>query len=234
MNYASLKAAFSALAVAAAIGFAPAAHAESVMKQCGQEYQSAKANNTLNGQTWQEFLGSCRTRLKENAAAPAPTQAAPPVAAAPAAAEPAPGAHESVMKQCGDAWKTAKANNATNGQTWQEFLKSCREQKSASTQPAAAAPAPAPMAPAPTAQPKPAQTAVRPTGAGEFATEAEAKYRCPNSVVWVNTESHIYHYPGTRNYGTTKKGAYMCEGDAQAAGDRASRSKIGQKKAETQ
>ena len=49
-------------------------------------------------------------------------------------------------------------------------------------------------------------------------------------MVWVNTKSHIYHYAGTRSYGTTKQGAYMCEADANAAGDRASKSRIGQPK----
>jgi hypothetical protein len=49
-------------------------------------------------------------------------------------------------------------------------------------------------------------------------------------VVWVNTKSHIYHYAGTRSYGTTKQGAYMCEADANAAGDRATRSHVGQPK----
>jgi hypothetical protein len=95
----------------------------------------------------------------------------------------------------------------------------------------AATPAPAPAAaPAQTYQPKP-QTAARATGAGQFSTEAEAKARCPtDTVVWVNTKSHIYHYAGTRNYGTTKQGAYMCEADANAAGDRASKSRIGQPK----
>jgi hypothetical protein len=146
---------------------------------------------------------------------------------------------ESVMKQCGDEWKAAKANNTTNGMTWQEFLKQCRTQKEAATTPAAApapapaaAPAPAP-APAPSYQPKPvpAQTAARPTGAGQFTTEAEAQARCPaDKVVWVNTKSHVYHYAGTRSYGTTKQGAYMCEADATAAGDRASKSRIGQPK----
>lgn len=150
---------------------------------------------------------------------------------------------QSVMKQCGDEWMAAKANNTTNGQTWQEFLKSCRAQKAAATAPApAAAPAPAPAAapaPAPAAAPAPApapmQTAARPTGAGQFSAETEAKARCPSDkVVWVNTKSHVYHYEGTRSYGTTKQGAYMCEADATAAGDRASKSKIGKPKQQQQ
>jgi hypothetical protein len=140
---------------------------------------------------------------------------------------------ESVMKECGDDWKAAKANNTTNGMTWQEFLKQCRAQKESSAAPAPAPAAAPPPAPAPTYQPKPvpAQTAARATGAGQFTTAAEAQARCPSDkVVWVNTKSHIYHYAGTRNYGTTKQGAYMCEADANAASDRATRSHIGQPK----
>src|SRR5208282_5174918 len=43
-----------------ALGFALAglsvANAESVMKECGADWQAAKAAGTTNGQTWQEFL----------------------------------------------------------------------------------------------------------------------------------------------------------------------------------
>ena len=61
-----------------------------------------------------------------------------------------------------------------------------------------------------------------PTGAGGFTTDAQAKAHCPaDTVVWVNTKSGVYHFAGTHNYGTTKQGAYMCEADAKAAGDRA-------------
>jgi hypothetical protein len=142
---------------------------------------------------------------------------------------------QSIMKQCGDEWKAAKANTTTNGMTWQEFLKQCRTQKESSAAPATApAPAPAPApTPAQTYQPKPAPaaTAARATGAGQFTTAGEAQARCPSDkVVWVNTKSHVYHYAGTRSYGTTKQGAYMCEADANAAGDRASKSRIGQPK----
>jgi len=46
--------------------------------------------------------------------------------------------------------------------------------------------------------------------------------RCPGStVVWVNEHSHIYHFPGTRDYGHTKSGAYLCEAEAQTSGNRA-------------
>jgi hypothetical protein len=40
-------------------------------------------------------------------------------------------------------------------------------------------------------------------------------------VVWVNTDSRIYHKPGTRWYGKTKHGKYMAETDAKKAGYRA-------------
>src|SRR6202042_1853183 len=134
---------------------------------------------------------------------------------------------QSIMKQCGDDWKAAKENNTTNGMKWPEFLTQCGVRKEGPAAPVAApaaapvsAPAPAPLAPAPTPtyqpKPKPMQAA-RPTGAGQFSSEAEAKGRCPgNTVVWVNTKgkSHTYHYAGSRWYGTTKQGAYMCEADA--------------------
>jgi len=40
-------------------------------------------------------------------------------------------------------------------------------------------------------------------------------------MVWVNTDSGVYHKPGTRWYGKTKQGKYMSESDAQKAGYRA-------------
>ena len=59
-----------------------------------------------------------------------------------------------------------------------------------------------------------------------FPTETEAQKHCPaDVVVWVNTPSRIYHYSGTRYYGNTRRGAYMCEADARAAGYRATRNR---------
>ncbi len=81
---------------------------------------------------------------------------------------------------------------------------------------------------APTTTPPPATTrsptTPAPTAADQFSTEAQAKARCPgDTVVWVNLDSKVYHFAGTRNYGTTKSGAYMCERDATAAGSRAAK-----------
>jgi hypothetical protein len=150
---------------------------------------------------------------------------------------------DTTMRECGQEWKAAKENNTTNGMKWTDFLKQCSAQKKSAAAPAAAPaaasappPAPAPIAPAPaTYQPKPKpMQAARPTGAGEFASEAEAKGRCPgDTVVWVNTrgkKAGAYHYAGSRWYAKTKQGAYMCEADAGAAGYHASKSKTEQPK----
>src|SRR5947208_8707487 len=44
-------------------------------------------------------------------------------------------------------------------------------------------------------------------------------------LVWVNTESHIYHKEGSRFYGKTKQGKYVSEADAIKEGDHASKTK---------
>jgi hypothetical protein len=42
-----------------------------------------------------------------------------------------------------------------------------------------------------------------------------------SGMVWVNTDSGIYHKPGSRYYAKTKQGKYMSEADAVKAGYRA-------------
>jgi len=39
-------------------------------------------------------------------------------------------------------------------------------------------------------------------------------------LVWVNTETHVYHKEGSRFYGASKKGKYVSEADAIKEGDR--------------
>jgi hypothetical protein len=46
-----------------------------------------------------------------------------------------------------------------------------------------------------------------------------------NGLVWVNTDSHVYHKEGSRFYGKTKKGKYVSEADAIKEGDKASKEK---------
>ena len=44
---------------------------------------------------------------------------------------------------------------------------------------------------------------------------------CPGDViVWVNTHSGVYHFPGERYFGSTKQGKFICEKAARAEGDR--------------
>lgn len=60
--------------------------------------------------------------------------------------------------------------------------------------------------------------------AAMFETEAAArKYCLRDVVVWLNTNSGVYHEKGMRWYGRTKRGAYVCKREADAAGDRDTR-----------
>jgi hypothetical protein len=59
--------------------------------------------------------------------------------------------------------------------------------------------------PAPAQQPSPSRDSAT-LEAGQFADEGFAKAHCPpDTVVWVNLPSKVYHFAGTKNYGTTKR-----------------------------
>jgi len=145
-------------------------------------------------------------------------------------------AQQRTAKECREEWRANKAANQANGVTEKAYVAQCRGGAAPAQTTAAPAPPPAP-APAPTAapvapsKPGPSPTAERapsvpasPAAANEFSTEVQAKAHCPSdTVVWVNLTSKIYHFSGTKNYGNTKHGAYMCERDTAAAGMRAAK-----------
>ncbi len=56
-----------------------------------------------------------------------------------------------------------------------------------------------------------------------FTTEQAAQSHCPNDeVVWLNTNTGIWHSQGGHWYGRTKSGVYVCRVEAAAAGNRGS------------
>jgi hypothetical protein len=232
-----------------------AANAQSVMRTCATEWKQAQAAGTTGGEAWPQFLAQCRTRQGAAAAPASSTAAPAPAPqsgslfpwsqpAAPASNVGAPAGGQSVMKMCASQWKDAKAAGTTAGQTWPQYLSQCRaRQGSAASSSGGFAPASAPApAPAPASQSgslfpwwqqsapssAPASNVGAPSAlqAGQFTTELAARARCPSdTVVWVNTPTRIYHYSGTRYYGHTLKGAYMCEADARGDGYRAARNR---------
>jgi hypothetical protein len=214
----------SAAAIAAALALvsAGAANAESVTKVCGEQWKAAKAAGTTGGKTWPEFLAQCKA--EQSGAAPA---AAAPAAAPPAAATAAAPAGGKTKKECNADYAANKAAIKASGEKKADFVASCLAgNETIPTAPAAAAPAaaPAPAAAAPApAAPAPAAAAPKPMAAPS-ASEMEVKAKCPSdTVVWVNTKSHVYHFAGTRDYGNTKSGEYMCEAAAKSAGSRAAK-----------
>lgn len=70
-----------------------------------------------------------------------------------------------------------------------------------------------------------ASVAFSPANAQElFSSQQAAQAHCPqDTVVWLNTASGIYHMQGERWYGRTRHGAYVCEREADQAGDRETR-----------
>jgi hypothetical protein len=203
-------------------------------KACRDEWRANKAANQANGVTEKAYVDQCR-----GGAAPAQTTAAPPPPApASTATAPQTATGQKTAKACRDEWRANKAANQANGVTEKAYVDQCRggaaPAQTTAAPPAPAptaaptAPTPAPTAAAPTTRPAPTQTSTTtsatPVGANEYSTEAQAKARCPtDTVVWVNLKSKVYHFSGTRFYGETKSGAYMCERDSLAGGMRAAK-----------
>lgn len=216
----------------------PSIAQQKTVKACTEEWRANKAANEAKGVTLKSYVTLCR------AGGAAQTQTAPQAPAASQkqkkmAAEPA-ATGQKTVKSCVEEWRANRAANEAKGVTQKAYVADCRTGKTTAqptlfpTQPqqtrTTTAPPTAPMAPPPQqTQPRstigaapPAATA--PTGANQYATEGQAKFRCVGgTVVWANLDSKIYHFSGNKTYGQTKSGAYMCERDAQSQGMRAAK-----------
>jgi len=86
-----------------------------------------------------------------------------------------------------------------------------------------ARPAPMPATPVPGVTPpaNPPRPSMEPTGPSEVSPAT--------GMVWVNTDTKVFHRAGDRWYGHTKRGKYMTESQALAGGYRESREHQGQK-----
>jgi hypothetical protein len=71
-------------------------------------------------------------------------------------------------------------------------------------------------------KPAPAPTGSASSSTATPPTATPAKPQAPSAigsgVVWINTDTGVYHKQGTRWYGKTKHGKYMLEADAIKAG----------------
>ncbi|MCP2221716.1 hypothetical protein AB7M56_006116 [Bradyrhizobium elkanii] len=240
------------LLVAAAVvcGISAAPAFAKTAKECTAEWRADKAGMQARGVTEKAYVEQCRRGAEPTAAAPAPK---PAETAPPPAPRSATATGTKTAKDCTAEWRADKAGMQSRGVTERAYVEQCRtgstmpsatapELRPAPTAPSPgraaptatqAAPAPAPQRSAPATTAAPVPTPVQQPSvprdsatleAGQFADEASAKARCPSdTVVWVNLPSKVYHFAGTRSYGTTKRGAYMCEKDAIAAEDRASK-----------
>jgi len=220
------------LAALIALAVAPmtAVAQQKTAKQCNDEWTANKAAIQAAGKKKKDFIAECRGTEPAATAAPA---AATPAAATPAAAG-APAAPQRTATECENEWKANKAAIQASGKKKKDFIAECRGTEST----AAAPPSPPPAVAKPVAAPPPTPAAapaarVTPTtgvpatarsAVGQFETEVAAKAHCPgDTVVWANLDSKIYHFSGSRDYGHTKSGAYMCEQDTAAAGIRAAK-----------
>lgn len=207
-------------AFAVALTSSPSLAQQKTVKQCQTEWRANKEENQAKGLKESDYVAQCR------ASAVAPTPAAAP-AQKPAATPPVSAGNGKTAKECRAEYKAGKADYDAKGITEKQFVAQCRTGGVVATPIPNPAPAPTPVQPPrPTSAPRttPPTVSTSPAGVGQYRTDAEVKGRCPSdTVVWVNIKSKIYHFAGTKNYGTTKSGAYMCERDAMGQGNRASK-----------
>ncbi len=128
-------------------------------------------------------------------------------------------------------WYSAATATATKGASGAAAPATMPTPKPTAT--ASAMPAPKAATSAPAAMPAPTpSTTVAPAAAKSKAgpaANAAAKTQAPGGgpgLVWLNTESNVYHCNGDTYYGKTKAGQYMSEADAKAKGAHGERGKV--------
>jgi hypothetical protein len=214
-------------------------------KDCTAEWRADKAGMQARGVTEKAYVEQCKAGASPTAVAPPakPTAVTPAPSASPTQTSGSP--TQKTAKDCIAEWKADKAGMQARGVTEKAYVEQCRAgdvaptatapEPKATTTPAPAPKQASPATPITPAQkpastttaapvPAPAQQPPATLEAGQFADESSAKARCPtDTVVWVNLPSKIYHFAGTKSYGTTKRGAYMCEKEAIGGENRASK-----------
>ena len=214
---------------------------DSPAKVCDDSWTAAKASNKTGGLTQSQFVAKCLADQKKTppvATTPAtplkPTGTTPTVVpktvtptTAPAKVPPvAPAPTTTTVPKAGTPQPVPAATPTTTNPkvtTPQPATPTPGSAATPITTPAPAQPTTSPTVATPAPNPPAAVPAAPSTsGATTFTTEQLAKAHCPaDLVVWDNADSHVYHYAGTRFYGTTKNGSYRCEADAKAGGSRA-------------
>ena len=159
-----------------------------------------------------------RTHKKAEPAASPAEQAASPSTAESPAASPKP---KRARKKQAEAAATTSASPAVSPEAKRTRKKRMTE---AVASPAAASPSASPRKSALSDFFKPKSSVSTSPAAAPVTTAPGATTPAPGGgpgLVWVNTETHVYHKEGSRFYGTTKKGKYVSEADAMKEGDRA-------------
>src|SRR6476619_4009572 len=154
----------------------PALAQQKTVKACQEEWRANTDANQAKGITEKAYVTQCRAGGV--AAQPAPSSTTTTAAPAPAATG------QKTAKACRDEWRANKDANQAKGITEKAYVTQCRSGGTVAS--------PAPMAPPPTqtttttapASPPPAATTgtrtatATPTGANQYSTEGQARFRC--------------------------------------------------------
>ena len=142
------------------------------------------------------------------------------------------------MKSCAQQWDAMKAANRTGGQSYRDFQKGCLSRQGSSST-TASAPATKTTPPrsakresvpstvgsgGPTStMPPQSVDRWRANTSGQRSTAQSARNCGSDQVVWANPSTKVYHFSGSRFFGHTKEGTYMCLSESEREGYRAAK-----------